>query len=89
MFGKKSNEKDEYEDLSIVFTSCNLVCVAIAKSILEDSGIPYITKNEFTQNLFGLGNLGGITNPLSGPVQIFVKREDVEVVKVLLENVEE
>jgi hypothetical protein len=89
VFGKKSNEEDLYEGLVMIFTTSNLVNVAIAKSILEDSGIPYITKNEYTQNLFGLGNLGGITNPLSGAVQIFVKPEDAEVVKELLENVEE
>lgn len=89
MFGKKSNEEDIYEDLVVVLSTGNLVSVAIAKSILEDSGIPYITKNEYTQNLFGVGNLGGIPNPLSGPVQIYVKPEDAEVVKELLENVEE
>ena len=89
MFGKKSSKDDSYKDLVIIFSTANLVSVAIAKSILEDSGIPYITKNEYTQNLFGLGNLGGIASPLSGPVQIFIKPEDVEVVKVLLENVDE
>lgn len=89
MFGKKSNEEDVYKDLVIVFETCNLVNIAIAKSILEDSRIPYITKNEYTQNLFGLGNLGGITNPLSGAVQIFVKPEDAEVVTKLLENIKE
>jgi hypothetical protein len=89
MFGKKSNDEDTYKDLVIIFSTGNMVSAAIAKSILEDSGIPYITKNEYTQGLFGLGNLGSISNPLSGPVQIFVKPEDVEVVKELLKNIEE
>jgi hypothetical protein len=88
MFGKHS-EEDTYKDLVMVFKTSNLVSIAIAKSILEDSGIPYITKNEYTQNLFGLGNLGGITNPLSGAVEIYIKPEDIEVVKELLINVEE
>lgn len=87
-FFKKGKEKEKEEELEMIciLSSGDLPAIAIAKSILMDANIEFINKNEYCQNLFGFGNLGGLSNPLSGPVEIYVKKEDAEVAKELLEN---
>lgn len=86
MFGKKIKNENPSPKTVMVFASGNPAVIVIAKSILEDSKIPYIIKNEQLQSLFGLGNIGGVSNALSGPVEISVREEDAEVVLKLLEN---
>ena len=86
MFGKKIKNEEHSLKTVIVFSSGNPSAIVIAKSILEDCKIPYIIKNEVLQNLFGLGNIGGVSNALSGPVEISVREEDAEVVLKLLEK---
>ncbi|GAB6178696.1 hypothetical protein JCM14036_00150 [Desulfotomaculum defluvii] len=68
--------------LVTVFSSMDLGVVAVAKSLLESSGIMYFAKGESLQGLFGVGNIG--FNVISGPVQIQVKEEDVQDAKILL-----
>lgn len=87
MFGRRIKDENSNPKTVVVFASGNPAAIVIAKSILEDSQIPYIIKNEQIQNLFGLGNIGGVSNALSGPVEIYVREEDSEVVLKLLENI--
>lgn len=70
--------------LYTVFSSMDLGLIAIAKSLLESSGIPYFAKGEALQGLFGAGNIG--FNPITGPVQIQVREGDVLDAKRLLEE---
>jgi len=41
------------------------------KLLLDKYGIPYFTKNEHTQNLFGLGSLGGY-NFIVGAIEFYI-----------------
>ena len=76
-------------DLITVFESGNKGVVAFVKSILDSAEIPYLAKGENIQNLFGLGVIGTGFNPISGPVQIQVSREDESVARELLAEIDE
>ena len=76
-------------DLITVFESGNQGVIAFVKSILDSAEIPYLAKGENIQNLFGLGVIGTGFNPISGPVQIQVRREDESVARELLAEIDE
>ena len=74
-------------DLVTVFESADVALVAMAKSALEGAGIRYVVQNELTQNLFGLGQMGGY-NLITGPVRIRVVQEDTEAAEDLLSDLQ-
>ncbi|MHB1128082.1 MAG: putative signal transducing protein [Bacillota bacterium] len=78
--------KDENWELVTIYETGNPVLIAIIKSILDDAAIRYLAKGEGLQNLFALGAIGG--NPLIGPVKIQVNREDEEIARELLKDLE-
>ncbi len=69
-------------DLVQVFSTQDPGIVALAKSLLDEAGIPAMVRNEGLQDLFGFGRLN--FNPVSGDVDFFVNSEDrVKAAEVL------
>jgi hypothetical protein len=58
---------------------------ALIESILEEAEIGYATENSQTQNLFGVGQIGGY-NLVVGPVRIQVTEEDAERARRLIDE---
>lgn len=63
-------------DLATVFESPDIVLFAMARAALDEAGIRYITENELTQDLFGLGRMGSGFNLVTGSPRIRVLSED-------------
>ena len=57
---------------AIVFETGNAVTVALARSLLSDADIPFVTTGEGLQDLIGGGRFGLHFNPVSGPVRFLV-----------------
>ncbi len=62
----------ELGDTVSVFSTGDPVTLMTAKSLLDDAGIPYLTRNEALQNLFGMGQLGTGFNLVAGPMEVLV-----------------
>jgi len=60
----------------------------VAKSLLEDAGIPYLMKGEGIQDLWGVGQIGGF-NPISGPIELQVAEDQREEVLELLSDLDD
>jgi hypothetical protein len=71
--------------LVTVFANGDPTRVAVAKLVLRAEGIPFITKGEGVQDLFGVGRLFGGLNLVTGPVQIQVREEDAAAALQALE----
>ncbi len=87
--GTGSQYEPVYVDLVTVFETGDPGIIMVVKSILEEAGIRYYAKGENLQNLFGAGTFGTGFNPLTGPVQIQVSRDDSEEALQLLEQLGE
>jgi len=83
----KKDEKDM--KLVTVLSTGEGAMIALAKSILDEAGIPYLIKDELTQDLFGLGRLGASSSLIVGPVEIQVRYKDAERALELLEELKE
>jgi hypothetical protein len=57
-------------------------------SALEAADIPSLAKNAGVQSLFGAGAIGTGFNLLTGPIQIWVHREDLDEARQVLEGLE-
>jgi hypothetical protein len=57
--------------------------IALAKSLLQSTGIQFVVLNEAIQNLFGMGSA-----PFGGPAEFQVDRKDVVDAKALLKDLE-
>ncbi len=75
------------EKLVCVFESGNAALVFLAKSVLEHAEIPYITKNERVQELFGVGRIGAGFNLVTNPIQLQVKRQFAESAREDLKDI--
>jgi hypothetical protein len=53
-----------------VLETADPAILAVAKSLLEDAGIPFFAKGEGIQSLFGYAN------PVIGPIELQVSPED-------------
>jgi hypothetical protein len=73
-------------DLVPVFRSGEEALIALAKSLLDNEEIPYMTRGENLQNLFGVGRLGGSFNYVVGPVEFVVRAEDAARARALLDD---
>jgi hypothetical protein len=76
-------------DVVTVMVTGDAAVLAIAKSLLDDAGIAYRTKNEHLQHLFGGGVVGTGYNILVGPVQLQVRRVDEAEARMLLADLVE
>jgi len=72
-----------------VFATGNQTLLAMAKSVLEKAEIKYIVKNEGVQDLFGVGRIGIGYNPIVGPAEIQVDKNDEQTAKDLLKDLTE
>ncbi|MBI4744511.1 MAG: DUF2007 domain-containing protein [Actinobacteria bacterium] len=90
MFYPKHKQKPKLKHVELVniFKTGNLATIAMAKSLLESAEIQYFVKNEGLQDFFALGRFGTGFNIIVGPVEIWVKKEDEEDVRKLLEELE-
>lgn len=75
-----------YVDLVTVMESGDPGLIMVAKSLLENAGIRYYAKGETSQNLFGGGTFGTGFNPLTGPIQIQVSKDDLAEALELLKD---
>ena len=78
-----------HRDLVTAFETGDPGLLAMAHSILDESGIPYLTQGEGIQDLFGVGRLGTGFSILTGPVHIQVEREPESEVRALLGELKE
>ncbi len=78
----------EYVELLTVLETADIGIIMVAKSLLEEAGIRYLAKGEGLQHLFGAGVFGAGFNPLTGPVQIQVSKEDSATAIELLKDLE-
>lgn len=76
-------------DLVTVFESVDVALLAMAKVALEGAGIRYVTQNEGTQDLFGVGRLSSGYNLVTGPVRIRVAPENAERARQLVADLRE
>jgi hypothetical protein len=60
--------------------------IAIAKSLLQAAGIPYVTCGEGVQDLFGWGRIVGTYNFVTGPIELRVSSDDADDAKTLLKD---
>jgi hypothetical protein len=74
---------DQSSEPVTVLETSDPALLAVAKSLLEEAGIPFYAKGEGLQDLFALGRLTGV-NPVSGPVEIQVSAEDAAEARALL-----
>ena len=59
-------------DVETVFATGDPVALLTAQTLLDEAGIPYLTRGEGVQDLFGMGRLGTGFSVLTGPVEIQV-----------------
>jgi hypothetical protein len=63
-------------ELVPVFRTSDEALIALAKSLLEAEGIEFVARADGLQHLFGWGQFGIGFNPIVGPVEFVVRRED-------------
>ena len=71
-------------DFATTFQSSDPVVLMTAKALLEQAGIPFVTRGEGTQDLFGLGRLGTGFNLVIGPTELQVPAERKQEAEELL-----
>jgi hypothetical protein len=81
-FGKEVEMAGD-EEMVVVMETSDPGLLAVVKCLLESAGIPFFAKGEFLQDLFGLGQIGGV-NPITGPVEIQVPGEEADRARSLL-----
>jgi hypothetical protein len=62
--------------------------MAFAQSLLENEGIENSVRGENVQDLFGVGRLGGY-NLITGPAELWVRADDEERARKLLDELSE
>ena len=77
-------EQGSHEPVTVLSTG-DPALLAVAKSLLEEAGIPFFAKGEAIQDLVGLGRLAGF-NPAVGAVELQVRPEDAEDARARLRD---
>jgi hypothetical protein len=75
--------------LVTVFESGDPALIPLVRSLLDSAGIPFVTKGEGIQDLFGWGRMPGGFSVVAGPVTFQVDEEDAEEARALLEDLNE
>jgi hypothetical protein len=78
----------EWKELVTIAKISDYAFLLVAKSVLQDAGIPYLAKNEGVQDLFGLGRIGTGFSIVAQPVELQVPRELVDDAIQLLDEIE-
>lgn len=63
--------------------------VALAKSLLQEADIPYVSKGEILQDFIGFGRVGLGFNQITGPVELMVPKELAEEALLIFTDLEE
>jgi hypothetical protein len=79
----------EYVQLVTVFATGHEGLIALARSVLDAAAIPYSLKGEGLQDLFALGRVGSGFNPVVGPVELQVNKDDEAEARELLAELKE
>ena len=74
------------ESLEVVLETMDAVEVAIVKSLLEDAGIPYLTRGEDQYDAFRGAFRGTVFSPRGRPVVFLVPASMAEEVRLLLQE---
>ena len=61
--------------------------MVLLESELEAGGIPYLAKGKHIQDLFGFGRLVQV-NPITGPVEIVVRADDLKAAQAILAGID-
>ncbi|MFN7941520.1 MAG: DUF2007 domain-containing protein [Thermoanaerobaculia bacterium] len=77
---------DDDLELVTVFEAVEPGLIAMVRSILEDAEIPFVTKGEEIQDLFGYGRLFSGFNPIVGAVEFQVRPRDEKTARSLLDD---
>jgi hypothetical protein len=72
-------------ELVAVFATGNPALIALAHSLLEGEQIDYFERGDGLQDLFGLGRMSSYSFAM-GPVQFFVRAEDANRARILLQD---
>jgi hypothetical protein len=82
---------DERNKIEIVqvYEAGNPALLAVAESLLDDAGIEYSKSLEALQGIIGGGRFASGVNYLVGPVKFFVRAEDEEEARALLDQLQE
>jgi hypothetical protein len=75
-------------ELVTVFKCSDPGRIALAKSLLQSTGIKFVVLNEAMQDMVGMGRAPFGMNLVIGPVEFQVDRKDVADAKVLLKDLE-
>jgi len=73
-------------DLVTVLATGDSGLIAIAKSLLQSAGMPFLVRGEAGQDLFGVGRIFGSYNFITGPIEMQVRAEDAEDARLVLED---
>ena len=81
------NEKcpEDASDLIEIADIHDPAMLPVVASVLEQAGIEFFIRNEKTQNLFGLGQIGGGYNLITGAPTLLVAASKLQEAKDLLE----
>ena len=69
-----------------VFQTSDASLIALAKSLLDAEQVDYLVRGEGVQDLFGFGRFATGFNPITGAPVFLVREEDVERVRILLQD---
>lgn len=69
-----------------VFETGNAALIPLLESLFNDGGIEYMAKGEAIQDLFGWGRFGTNLNYVIGPVQFYVRDDDADDARQLIET---
>jgi putative signal transducing protein len=78
----------EWKEMVTIAKISDYAFLLVAKSLLQDAGIPYLAKNEGVQDLFGLGRIGTGFSIVAQPVELQVPPELVDDAVQLLDEIE-
>jgi hypothetical protein len=80
----RPERREASSDLVTVLETGSQSLVAVASSILDGAGIPYIARNDRLQNLFGWGSIGTGFNVAMGMVRVQVPPDREQEARALL-----
>jgi putative signal transducing protein len=83
--------KRRHPDIHLVkvYESGDPALIALARSLLESAGIPFLTQGEGIQDFFGWGRAPANFNIVTGPVQFQVDEKDAGEAHTLLADLHE
>ena len=75
-------------ELALVYRHDSPAMIGFVKELLTSNDIAFMVRNEDLQSVIGIGALGGY-NPITGPIEILVREEDLARSQELLQDLEE